>query len=348
MPAPSFRNVWNSLKPNHLEPHELDDESWKSIGDRYLRFPPELAEDQAQFEEDRAQIQARRGRLDDIIFLCKYANCAAWRKLRRLQFMGTPSNLGHKLLLDEIVISTAIKGRGGSKGEAGRLVGGCKCQGGGGESEDKMAAESESETEFELSEAENFNVMMVEDKNADDKMAIESESATRSGMSGNEPDDEEEIDEEDADNGLRDIPSQGIFLKHTEQGQRRIHKAKPNGFIFQYQLSVCWWKTGLLRRLARHEVVFWGHLSDDTNKTPLSPTDLGTPEKVRRVFKVLLKNPWDDYSYIRHFGQTILILRKESSFQLADIRTLGENRSIRAIPNLVHRVEIQMNFWIKI
>ncbi|PVH70867.1 hypothetical protein DL98DRAFT_436210, partial [Cadophora sp. DSE1049] len=49
-------------------------------------------------------------------------------------------------------------------------------------------------------------------------------------------------------------------------------------------------------------------------------TDSRTPQKVRSVLKVLLKNPWDNYSYIRHLGQTTLTLRKASSFHLADIR----------------------------
>ncbi|PVH67473.1 hypothetical protein DL98DRAFT_367659, partial [Cadophora sp. DSE1049] len=41
------------------------------------------------------------------------------------------------------------------------------------------------------------------------------------------------------------------------------------------------------------------------------------------VLRVLLKNPWDDYSYIRHVGPTTLTLRKASSFQLANIREVS-------------------------
>jgi hypothetical protein len=52
---------------------------------------------------------------------------------------------------------------------------------------------------------------------------------------------------------------------------------------------------------------FLGHPSDNTNNAPLRPTDSGSTEKVRRMFRVLLKNPWDNYTYIRHLSQTILI-----------------------------------------
>jgi hypothetical protein len=76
----------------------------------------------------------------------------------------------------------------------------------------------------------------------------------------------------------------------------------------------------VLRHLRRVQA-FLGRPSDDTNEAP--PIDSGTPEKVRTVLKVLLKNPWDDYSYIRHLGQTTLTLRKASSFQLADIREVS-------------------------
>ena len=75
------------------------------------------------------------------------------------------------------------------------------------------------------------------------------------------------------------------------------------------------------RRLRRVQA-FLGY-SDNTNNAPPTPIDSETPEKVRRLFKVFLKDPWDDYSYIRHLGQTVLALRKASSFQLADIRAVS-------------------------
>lgn len=78
----------------------------------------------------------------------------------------------------------------------------------------------------------------------------------------------------------------------------------------------------VLRHLRRVQG-FWGRPSDDTDEAPSSSTDSGTSQKVRRVLRVLLKNPWDDYSYIRHIGQTTVTLRKASSFQLADIREVS-------------------------
>ncbi|CZT52676.1 uncharacterized protein RSE6_14031 [Rhynchosporium secalis] len=68
-----------------------------------------------------------------------------------------------------------------------------------------------------------------------------------------------------------------------------------------------------LRHLRRVQA-FWARLSEDTKEASLSPTDSETPEKIQRLLRVLLKNPWDDYSYIRHLGQNTLALRKASSF----------------------------------
>jgi len=63
-----------------------------------------------------------------------------------------------------------------------------------------------------------------------------------------------------------------------------------------------------------------GYLSDETNNALPKLTTSETPEKVRRMLKILLKNPWHDYASIRHLGQTILVLRKSSYFQLAELR----------------------------
>jgi hypothetical protein len=52
------------------------------------------------------------------------------------------------------------------------------------------------------------------------------------------------------------------------------------------------------------------------------------------VLRVLLKNPWDDYSYIRHLDQTTLTLRKASSFHLADIREVSPFEVLRDLPIL--------------
>ena len=78
----------------------------------------------------------------------------------------------------------------------------------------------------------------------------------------------------------------------------------------------------VLRHLRRVQA-FLGRPSDDTDDAPPSPTYAGTPKKVRRVLRILLKDPWDDYRYIRHTGQTTVALRKASSFQLADIREVS-------------------------
>ncbi|KAH7370308.1 hypothetical protein BKA65DRAFT_386846 [Rhexocercosporidium sp. MPI-PUGE-AT-0058] len=91
----------------------------------------------------------------------------------------------------------------------------------------------------------------------------------------------------------------------------------------------------VLRHLRRVQALL-GHPSDDTNETPPSPTDTATPEKVRRVLKILLKDPWDDYSYVRHIGQTILTLRKASSFQLANIREVSPFEILGDPPILPH------------
>ncbi|KAH7317449.1 hypothetical protein BKA65DRAFT_349654, partial [Rhexocercosporidium sp. MPI-PUGE-AT-0058] len=52
------------------------------------------------------------------------------------------------------------------------------------------------------------------------------------------------------------------------------------------------------------------------------------------VLRVLLKNPWDDYSYIRHLGQTTLTLRKASSFYHVDIREVSPFEVLRDPPIL--------------
>ena len=103
----------------------------------------------------------------------------------------------------------------------------------------------------------------------------------------------------------------------------------------------------VLRHLRRVQA-FLGRPSDDTDEAPPSPTHAGVPEEVRRVLRVLLKDPWDDYSYIRHIGQTTVTLRKASSFQLADIREvspfeiLGDSPVITQIkhPNIAKIEEI--------
>ena len=50
----------------------------------------------------------------------------------------------------------------------------------------------------------------------------------------------------------------------------------------------------------------------------------------------MLKSPWDDYSYIRHLGQTMLALRKASSFQLAEIREVSSFDVLGDPPILPH------------
>jgi hypothetical protein len=87
------------------------------------------------------------------------------------------------------------------------------------------------------------------------------------------------------------------------------------------------------RHLKRVKAIL-GVPSDATNELP-SPTSSGTPEKARRMFGILLKNPWDDYSYIRHLDQAILAWCKASYFQLADIREVpGFNITI--LPHVEH------------
>lgn len=76
------------------------------------------------------------------------------------------------------------------------------------------------------------------------------------------------------------------------------------------------------RRLKKAKA-FLGRLSNNTNDVRLTPTDLGEPKKVRRMLRILLKSPWDDYSYIRHLNQIILALRKASAFQLAEIQEVS-------------------------
>ena len=103
----------------------------------------------------------------------------------------------------------------------------------------------------------------------------------------------------------------------------------------------------VLRHLRRVQA-FLGRPTDDTDEAPPSPTHVGAPEEVRRVLRVLLKDPWDDYSYIRQNGQTTVTLRKASSFQLADIREvspfeiLGDSPVIPQIrhPNIANIEEI--------
>ena len=66
-----------------------------------------------------------------------------------------------------------------------------------------------------------------------------------------------------------------------------------------------------------------GYPLDNTNDAPPRPIESETPENVRRMLKVLLKDPWEDYTSIRHLGKTTLALRKASYFQLAELREVS-------------------------
>jgi serine/threonine protein kinase len=74
----------------------------------------------------------------------------------------------------------------------------------------------------------------------------------------------------------------------------------------------------IYRRLKRVKGILGG--PPDANEIRSTPAESGTPEKVRRMLKILLKNPWDDYTYIRRVDQVTLVRYKAPSFQLANIR----------------------------
>jgi serine/threonine protein kinase len=89
------------------------------------------------------------------------------------------------------------------------------------------------------------------------------------------------------------------------------------------------------RRLKKAKA-FLGRPSNDTNNVRSTSTDSGAPEKVRRMLRILLKSPWDDFSYIRHLDQTMLAVRKASSFQLAEIREVSSFDVLGDPPILPH------------
>jgi serine/threonine protein kinase len=80
---------------------------------------------------------------------------------------------------------------------------------------------------------------------------------------------------------------------------------------------------------------FLGRKSNDDNGVRSTPTGSGAPE-IQRMLRILLKNPWDDYSYIRHLNQTMLALRKAPSFQLAEVQEVSSFDVLGNPPILPH------------
>jgi hypothetical protein len=48
--------------------------------------------------------------------------------------------------------------------------------------------------------------------------------------------------------------------------------------------------------------------------------ELVRPERVHRMLRILLGDPWDDYDYICYLGQDMIARRKASYFKLVNIR----------------------------
>lgn len=88
----------------------------------------------------------------------------------------------------------------------------------------------------------------------------------------------------------------------------------------------------------RRAKVFLGRPNNDSIVVHSKSSDLATPDKVRRMLRILLKSPWDDYRYIRHLGQAKLAQRKDSSFQLTEIREVSE-LGIAGEPPILPRIQ---------
>ncbi|KAG9228714.1 hypothetical protein BJ875DRAFT_388839 [Amylocarpus encephaloides] len=83
-----------------------------------------------------------------------------------------------------------------------------------------------------------------------------------------------------------------------------------------------------VHRHLRRVQAFLGRPSENTGEDPPRSIGSGTSHKARRIFRVLLQDPWDDYTFIRDCGQTKLALRKASSFQLAEIREVSASDAL--------------------
>jgi hypothetical protein len=73
------------------------------------------------------------------------------------------------------------------------------------------------------------------------------------------------------------------------------------------------------RRLKRIKAIL-PSLLKPANGDHSRTTEAATPGTFRRILRILLRDPWDDYDYIGHLDQVILARHKASYFKLVNIR----------------------------
>lgn len=66
---------------------------------------------------------------------------------------------------------------------------------------------------------------------------------------------------------------------------------------------------------------------------PSQSAEQQAPTKVKRMIRIKLRSPWDDYSYIRPFDHAYLA-RKNSCFKLVNIQELRNFDGLQRLPIL--------------
>jgi len=68
-------------------------------------------------------------------------------------------------------------------------------------------------------------------------------------------------------------------------------------------------------------------------------TELVPPETVRRILRIFLRDPWDDYDYVRYLRKDIVARRKVSYFKLVNIRQYHSSDVLDEQPHLLSSIQ---------
>ena len=84
---------------------------------------------------------------------------------------------------------------------------------------------------------------------------------------------------------------------------------------YQYKMT----ESFKLNRMQRAKTVFPGssRSSQEVHSETIPPK---TTKTVKRILRILLRDPWDDYDYIMHLDQGILAIHRGSSFKIVSIQ----------------------------
>jgi hypothetical protein len=71
-----------------------------------------------------------------------------------------------------------------------------------------------------------------------------------------------------------------------------------------------------------------GNVSEAARNVPSQAGELVSPKNYQRMLRILLRDPWEDYDYIRHVDQIVLASHKSSHFKLVNIRQYSTSNVI--------------------